>query len=149
VLSSEKVIVIADSCFSGGLVEPGAALARGLPGLGSALSLLPGRIDGFLDDITRPNRLVMTASTETQASLESGELKNGVFTYYFIEGLFAPAADTNANGQVSLEEAFAYLDGRVDAYTYSLTGEHQNPLIADGIPGEVELSQPVNVGACP
>jgi hypothetical protein len=52
------------------------------------------------------------------------------------------AADTNGNGRVSVEEAFAYLAPKVDDFVWEASGGtiHQNPQISDGIPGPVELT---------
>jgi uncharacterized caspase-like protein len=94
---------------------------------------------------------VLAASAADQSSWESLELMNGVFTYFLVEALQSHAADGNSNGLVSAEEAFAYLADPVDDYVFAITGGeyHQNPQLYDGVPGQVDLTQPVAVTFCP
>jgi hypothetical protein len=97
------------------------------------------------------------ASQETQGSWEFSALKNGAFTYYLVEALHSPAADTNSNGFVSAEEAYAYLAPKVDNYVYEHAKDkngqihvyHQNPQLYDGISGQVDLTRPIVTTSCP
>ena len=154
-LDSEQIILFVDSCFSGGMIEGTGEIARGISSANiEAVDVIQAG-DGLLADLSGPGRVILTASTADQPSWEFGALKNGAFTYYLVEALQSLAADTNSNGQVSAEEAFAYLAGLVDSYVYGHTGStpggpyHQNPQLYDGVAGEVELIQPVAVTTCP
>jgi uncharacterized caspase-like protein len=153
VLESQHVVVILDSCFSGGMIDVRSGQsARGLgqkPPVPEAMTAALWR-DGFAQDIEGPGRIVLAASAEAQSSWEFGALKNGVFTYYLLEAMTSPSADTNGNGWISAEEAFAYAASRVDNYVWTHTGTHQNPQMSDGVSGEVDLTQPgAPVGLCP
>jgi hypothetical protein len=158
-LESQRIVVILDSCFAGGMVSSAGVTARGLPSLaalnGKESPLQVG--DGFAQDINKPGRVVLMASQETQGSWEFSALKNGAFTYYLVEALHSPAADTNSNGFVSAEEAYAYLAPKVDNYVYEHAKDkngqihvyHQNPQLYDGISGQVDLTRPIVTTSCP
>jgi hypothetical protein len=152
-LESQHIAIIVDSCFSGGLIETSSGgETRGLawrPASQSQVTATQWQ-DGLSEDIQGPGRVVLTASTEDQASWEFGELQDGVFTYYLLEAFRTPSADTNSNGWISAEEAHTYLSPLVDAYVWPKVGEHQNPQMSDGVSGEldlVQLSSPVTI--CP
>ena len=106
---SEQYIVI-DSCFSGGII----------------------------DEISAPGRFILTASSETEMSLESPDLKHGVFSNYFLEACLNNATDTNFNGNISLEEVYAYAYSEVVSYSTSLGYVH-HPQYYDGITGETVI----------
>jgi uncharacterized caspase-like protein len=143
-LESQRVVLIMDSCFAGGL--DGSAIAGSLPA--GARPRLPIRaphlqhgsqIDGLAADAAAPGRIILSASRADQVSWEFGELDHGVFSYFLLQGMMDPAADTDHDGWIAAEEAFAYAAPRVDAYVFARTGEHQNPQIYDGVPGQLNL----------
>lgn len=149
-LESNRIVIIVDSCFSGGMASGAAALGRGLlsrADLSAGVSDLQAG-DGFARDIDKTGRVVLMASAEDQGSWEFSALEHGAFTYYLIEALSSASADTNHNGWVSAEEAFAYLVNWVDSYVYDNTHDviggpyHQNPQISDGVTEEIDLTQP-------
>jgi len=119
--SGYKLVAI-DSCFSGGFIK--------VDGLESRCSGLP-RVeitDGFAQDFCRQEDLckvgwnVHTACDEDESAYGSGTLQNGVFTYYFVEGLYGPA-DSDSDGDVDSLEAHYYTRPKVQAFT----GNAQNP----------------------
>jgi len=141
-LDSQHVVVILDTCYSGGFIGSAALQeelrCRCLPAAdGARAQALPG--DGFARDIDGSGRLVITASAEDESSYESDSLGHGVFTYYLLQGLDRSSADTHdGNGWISGEEAYDYLAPRVSSYT----SDQQNPQQSDGVPGEVDLATP-------
>ncbi|MEJ2559383.1 MAG: hypothetical protein P8186_24855, partial [Anaerolineae bacterium] len=92
--------------------------------------------------------VVLVASRTDQESWEFGALENGVFSYYFVEGFSSTIADGDGNGRISAEEAFSFLECRVDNYVYGHTGDvpggpyNQNPQLYDGTIGEEWITQP-------
>lgn len=143
-LESNRIVLIVDSCFSGGVAAGALALNRGLsghsdPSVGTA-DLQAG--DSFAQDVNQPKRVVLMASAAGQSSWEFSDLEHGAFTYYLLQALSSLSADTNHNGEISAEEAFHYAVNRVDGYVFPRTGEHQTPQISDGIAGEVCLTCP-------
>ena len=144
-LDSTQVVVIVDSCYSGGFIGTASiegVQCRCLPPIGGVRgNVMVG--DGFVRDINQPGRLVLTASREDQVSYEFGPpYERGVFTYYLLEALETATADGNSNGWVSGEEAYDYLAPLVDDLIFDELGEHQNPQESDNVTGEVDLTQP-------
>jgi hypothetical protein len=85
----------------------------------------------------------MTSADSAHSAWESSELNGGVFTYYFVQALHDPAADTNGDGWVSAEEASHYAAGRTNEYTLAIPGgDVQNPQMHDSVPGELLLTKP-------
>lgn len=140
-LESGRIIFIADSCFSGGLIgtaEAESLRCRCLPPLDDSGTDAP-RDGGFIRHINQNGRLVLAASAENESSWESSTLKHGVYTHYLLQALETSSADTrDANGWISGEEAHNYLNPRVVSYT----SNSQHPQISDAIPGEADLSRP-------
>jgi uncharacterized caspase-like protein len=61
-------------------------------------------------------RVVLTASGPDQAAQESADFGHGVFTYYLLEGLNG-AADLNGDGDIDVNEAYAYVSEKVSQAT--------------------------------
>jgi hypothetical protein len=143
-LESNQIVVVIDSCFSGGMVEGTAVTLRGLSQATAEGDVLaPLEVgDGFALDVSQSGRIVLMASREDQESAELSSLKNGAFSYYLIQALWSRAADSNVDGSVSAEEAFTYLNNYVDNKVYDETGFHQNPQKYDGVPGQVGVTCP-------
>jgi len=60
--------------------------------------------------------VALTASRADEYSQESGALENGVFAYYLLESLVGGAdVSGNGNGEISAQECYDYLYGRVIA----------------------------------
>lgn len=147
-LESNNVVVIVDSCFSGGMTSAQDALSPAQrvrtimpqPGVYPDAHLMSG--DGLVQDIGGPGRLIITASSETQGSWEFGALEGGALSYFLIQALLDSTTDTDNDGWISFEESFNYAASRVDDYVYPHTGYHQNPQILDGIGGDVKWARP-------
>jgi len=136
-----KIMVFLDSCFSGGFIKDTSGLreedlvSRSLPGT-KQVELE----DSFSRDLDKAGYVVLTACDVWELSYESSELENGVFTYYFVEGIGSGfPADTNMNGYISAEEGFNYASPRTSEYM-AYYGYEQNPQLYDGVPGELEIS---------
>lgn len=140
-LEAGRIIFIADSCFSGGLIGTEGVESlrcRCLPPLDDRHTGAP-HDGGFIRHINQNGRLVLAASAEDESSWESSALRHGVYTYYLLQALETTAADTHdANGWISGEEAHDYLYSRVVSYTKN----NQHPQRSDAIPGEADLARP-------
>jgi WD40 repeat protein len=103
---ARRQILILDSCFSG-------AFAHGAKG-----EAYLGLQDRFLGQ--GRGRVVLTASTATEYSFE-GDPTNAanpagsVFTAALVQGLRTGAADTDHDGLVSVDDAYAYVFDQVQA----------------------------------
>ena len=107
-LGSKNMVLIFNSCFSG----------------------------GFQNYLAQPGRVILMSSKSNEYSYMSLQLKNGIFTYFLLEG-FAGSADSNHDGWVSAEEAFDYAAPK----TTERAIKPQHPQIYDGCPGEVPITK--------
>ena len=104
---ARRQVLILDSCFSG-------AFAHGAKGEAD-LSLQ----DRFLGQ--GRGRVVLTASTATEYSFEgdptdaAATAAGSVFTAALVQGLRTGAADTDHDGHVSVDDAYAYVFDQVQA----------------------------------
>ena len=101
---ARRQVLILDSCFSG-------AFAYGAKGEADV-----GLRDRFLGQ--GRGRVVLTASTATEYSFEgdptdTASPAGSVFTAALVQGLRTGAADTDHDGQVSVDDAYAYVFDRV------------------------------------
>ena len=127
----QRILVLIDSCHSGGMVNLSSASGarRSDPDDDFATDLMRRVNTQDVNDST-PRVVALTASRADEYSQESGELQNGVFAYYLLESLVG-GADTagNGNGEISAQECYDYLYGRVIAYN-----DKQHPRIYSGYP---------------
>jgi hypothetical protein len=152
-LESTKIVIILDSCFSGGLagltaLPPAGVQVRAPFLLNSSSGAAPdpsnSQVMLMADSIARPGRIVMTASSASQESYEFSNLQQGLFSYYLMMALMDPLADTNHDSWVSSEEAFVYLVPQVQWFIANILDNsiNQTPKIYDGVSGQVNLTRP-------
>jgi uncharacterized caspase-like protein len=104
---ARRQVLILDSCFSG-------AFAHGAKGEADL-----GLRDRFLGQ--GRGRVVLTASTATEYSFEgdptdaAATAAGSVFTAALVQGLRTGAADTDHDGHVSVDDAYAYVFDQVQA----------------------------------
>jgi uncharacterized caspase-like protein len=143
-LESRRVVVLLDTCHAGANLTatdaPRSITRRDGAVMLSDSDAAPSALG--LRDIAKPGRVILAASRADQTSIESGALGHGVFSYYLLQALLDPAADADHDSWVSAEEAFAYLAPKVDSFALGRTGEHQNPVLYDGVTGPVNLYRP-------
>jgi uncharacterized caspase-like protein len=68
--------------------------------------------------------ITQTASASNESPLESSALRNGVFTYYLVEGMAGPA---NLDGRaITAQEAFSYAAPRSTAFFSGMRPRQQD-----------------------
>ena len=124
-ISSERLVFISDTCYSG---------ASG----GRTVALLGARANlsgGFLDRLSHgKGRVMLTASDANEISVEMDELNHGVFTYYLLEALRGKG-DLDGNGIISFDEVYRYVSLKVP----QATGQEQHPVKKGEEKGEIIL----------
>jgi hypothetical protein len=124
-IRSERVIFIADSCYSG---------ASG----GRTVSFSETRAnisDAFLDRIIGgKGTIIITASGANEVSAENEEFKHGVFTHYLLEGLKGKA-DTDNDSLITVDEVYRYVSDQVP----KATGQEQHPVKKGSVEGRFIL----------
>jgi PKD repeat protein len=146
-VTTQRIAVFIDACFSGGQLDSRAASRRG------ASRAAVGE-EGFLEDLARvrargPKDLdrlakqlvAISACRFDEVSWELGSLQHGIFTYALLEAFDGRAdAAGDGDGQTSAEECFAYVQPRVESLALLLAGEAQIPQMLDLASGELELA---------
>jgi hypothetical protein len=126
-----KKVVIIDSCHSGGFIRGEGV--RTIPGVPYA-----ELTDGFVRDLNKPGYVTLTAADDDESAWGSGDLNNGVFTYYVVEGLGGPA-NTDGDNDISAEETYDYAEPGAIDYSSShpeWCSSTQHPQLYDGVTGE-------------
>jgi len=125
-INSDRLIFIADACYSG------ASGGRTVPlqGIRSNLS------DAFLNRIASgKGRVIMTASGPNEVSVEDDDLQHGVFTYHLMEAMKGKA-DYDTDGFVTVDEAYRYVSEKVP----NATEQQQHPVKKGTVEGQLILS---------
>jgi hypothetical protein len=124
-IQSQRIIFIADSCYSG--ASGGRTIS--LSGIRANIS------DAFLDRIAGGRgTVIMTASGANEVSAEDEKLQHGVFTFYLLEGL-AGAADADKDGLITVDEIYQYVSVQVPR----ATGQEQHPVKKGTVEGRLIL----------
>jgi hypothetical protein len=127
-LSRQKLLIL-DCCYSG--AYPAGRLAKADMAV-HTLERFQGR-----------GRTVLTASDSTQYAFEGdqphGQAAQSVFTRYLVEGLRDGGADLDGDGDITVDELYAYVHDRVVAQTL-----HQRPKKQDNVQGRTVVATNVN-----
>ena len=93
--------------------------------------------DAFLNRLSREKgRIIITASSDSEVSKESDDLKHGYFTYYLLKGLKG-AADVDGDGFIDVNETSSYLNREVP----KATGQKQHPVKKGEAEGQVVIGR--------
>jgi len=113
-IKSERIIFIADACYSGA----SGGRTVNVSGIRSSLS------EAFLDRVVSgKGTIIITASGANEVSMESDEFKHGIFTYFLLEGLKGKA-DFDGDGLVTVDELYPYVSDNVAR----ASGQEQHPV---------------------
>jgi Caspase domain len=127
--SSRQNLLILDCCYSGAF--PSGVKAKA----GSQMHTLQ-RFEGR-------GRAVLTASDAIQYSFEgnkvSGEGSGSVFTRFLVEGLTSGEADLDGDGNIALDELYAYVHDHVIA-----AEPRQHPKILEDVEGRIVIAQNIH-----
>ena len=142
-----NVAVILDTCMSGGFTKGIEEIVKSVPNPQVPKDAIAKKHfgEGLVEhlkqrpisrDLNQVGYVVLMACEEDKSAYESRRLKNGVFTYYIVEGLWGPADEINiSDDKISAEEAFYYADPLVRQYKPT----NQDPQIWDGYAGDLML----------
>ena len=126
---SRRQVLILDCCYSGAF--PAGRLAKADT---EAVSL---------DQLQGRGRTVLTASDATQYSFEDGQVQGSapqsVFTRHLVQGLRDGSADLNGDGDITLDELYAYVHAKVIDEM-----PQQRPQKKDSVEGHIVIARNVN-----
>lgn len=131
-IDSKRAVFFIDSCYSG--EAGGRTFSR--PDIAARNITISEK---FLDQLSGEGRIIITASKPDELSLETDELKHGIFTYYLTEGLKGKA-DLNKDGVVTVDELYNYVYEQVTKKARQL-GAKQHPLKKGTMVGEIPLTR--------
>jgi len=80
-------------------------------------------------------KVIITASSANEVSVEKDDLQHGVFTYYLLEGLRGKA-DLDRDSMITVDEAYRYVYDQVPR----ATGQEQHPVKKGSVEGSLVLS---------
>ncbi|MDY6898324.1 MAG: caspase family protein [Cyanobacteriota bacterium] len=106
---SQRQVIILDCCFSG-------AIATGMTVKDDGSVNLEEHLGG-------KGRAILTSSTSTQYSFEQQDSELSIYTRYLVEGIDTGAADTDGDGQISIDELHEYAKSKVQEASPAMTPE--------------------------
>jgi metacaspase-1 len=101
-IRSKRLVVLLDTCFSGGLGEPRSA------GTGIRVGLTAHDVGTLVEG---QGRIILAASRPDEPAWELGGMRNGLFTNYVLRALRGEAA--RADGSVWASDLFSYVSRSV------------------------------------
>jgi hypothetical protein len=137
-------VLILDCCHSG-------AFERGAKG--STIGTSVGTMSRFAG--SGVGRIVLTSSDATQLAFEGdrviGESTKSLFTHYLVEGLESGRADTNGDGEITVDELYDYAYSKVvhdtsDQTPGKWTFRQQGSVILAKNPNPVALPELIDQG---
>lgn len=125
-LPTNNVLVILDAGFTGAVSRSGipSEKEKCILRAGTGKAVAPQSVDGMSHELARPGYVFISGAQNGFAPGESSQLRNGVFTHYFVEGLRGSANPTRKT--TSAQQAFTYAAPRTSAQEPA-----QSPQIVD------------------
>src|SRR6185436_9260857 len=125
-------ILVVDSCRSGALTRTKGLKAAAAP---RQVDVVAGALEG---------RVIITSSGADEYAQESDLVQGSFFTHHLLGGLRGPA-DASGDGQVTLDEAYAWAYARTIESTFATRGGVQQPQVHVDLrgAGALVLTQPV------
>jgi tetratricopeptide (TPR) repeat protein len=135
-LKAENILLIFDSCFSGG-----AAKAKGI--INKSINIKGEiKVDNFVRDIfgevPRVGVSLLGASKADQLSFEEPKFNMGVFTYYLIDSM-DKRSDFNLDNKITIQEIFDCIKPKVMNFSKSNYNLEQEPILIDTMKSPFEL----------
>lgn len=128
-----KVIIIIDTCYSGGMDAQGNLSAElNESEMSEFIYNFAYNLSNTILD-NKDNRIILTACSKNQGSYEIGSLGHGLFSYYVLDGLgwngdSYPADEYgNKDGIVTAKETFNYARPKVIEYAKNHNLNKQTP----------------------
>ena len=107
-LPTNNVLVILDAGFTGMGSRSGipSEKEKCILRAGNGKAVAPQSVDGMSHELARPGYVFISGAQNGAAPGESNQLRNGVFTHFFVEGLRSTANPSRKT--TSAQQAFAY-----------------------------------------
>ncbi len=132
-IEAGAVVVVFDCCHAGKVLGEGHSIRSGE----RDMELRPS----VLQAVAGKGRFLIASCDEGQKSLESPELKHGLFTYHLLKGI-AGAGDRDGDGKVGVAELFNYVSQAVARDAREKFGREQTPWTSATWTGDAYISRP-------
>lgn len=133
----ENVVIILDSCYSGGFVEDGATVDAIPDVFGDNdsggitytwfVDATGDAIRGYMGYEGDSGYVVISAAGAGESSYESDVYGHGIFTYALLQGANSREADLNVDGYATTSELYAYCAAFIDRYWNSVSSDDYMP----------------------
>lgn len=135
-LLSNNILLIFDSCYSGG-----AAKAKGFNFVKTKGQI---NVSSFAKKISlelpkEKGVALMAACQDNQLSYETEIFHSGLFTYYLLDSLNL-ACDTNQDNIISMKECFSCLGPEVNNFSITHYNKAQTPVLLNSLQGDFDLA---------
>ena len=133
-LDGRQVCIVLDNCYSGGASKGGVKGIMGPASLGQSRALAFDFFDGELrraKDLGQKETAVIAASQANQIAWEKPSGEGSVLTYFLLNELADPKADTNGDGHLSVTELYRAVSDQVEKYVEKEFQAEQKPLLID------------------
>jgi uncharacterized caspase-like protein len=137
----KAVVVILDCCHSGHVLGSEGTIARTLQ---RDMAIKPASIE----KLSGKGRFLIAACDDGQQSIESPELKHGLFTFHLLRGMEGKA-DRDGDGKVGIAELFNYVSAAVARDARDKFKCEQKPWFKGTWTDEVFLSRRIADSATP
>ena len=131
-LDGRQVCIVLDNCYSGG----SSKAIKGLRGPAQRFART-ATVDFFDGELRRAKDLgqqgteVLAASQADQIAWEMPTGEGSVMTFFVLQTVDDPKADTNRDGRLSLSEIYNAVKGQVESYVQKTFNADQNPVMID------------------
>jgi serine/threonine protein kinase len=133
-VGARAVVVILDCCHAGHVLAREGAISRSVP---RDVAIKPA----IFEKLSGRNRFLIASCDEGQKSIESVELKHGLFTYHLLRGIRG-TADRDGDGKVGIAELFNYVSAAVARDARERFQSEQQPWVKGTWTDDVFLSAP-------
>ncbi|MFZ2070154.1 MAG: NosD domain-containing protein [Halobacteriota archaeon] len=120
-VKAKKAVAILSACYSGGVLTPYQISE-------ATETYNTYELDGFAMDLEKANCMVLASSRMNETGIWASALKNGVFTYYIVQGLWG-AADLDGDSRISIRELSDYSFPKIVEYSENFYPNPQHPLL--------------------
>jgi hypothetical protein len=135
-LSGRQIAIFMDNCYSGGAsksIDGDKLVPKSITPPGAK-----GEFDSFemeikrTKDLGQQNTVVLAACQANQLAWEMpADQKGSVLTHYLLESLKDPKSDADQNGDLTVQEAYQFVQKQVETYVKDKFQADQNPVIVN------------------
>lgn len=129
-LTGRSILIVMDSCYSGGASKSVKGLASGPSAATAGLDFFDGELRRA-KDIGQTGTAVIAASKPDQVAWEMPTGEGSALTHLFIQSVISGSGDANGDQRITVTEAFDKVRDEVKAYVQQTFMVDQEPVMID------------------